>query len=446
MEVEIPASGWRPREYQQAVWQYLKDGGRRAVMFWHRRAGKDDVALHWAARAAHARVGSYWHMLPEAEQARKAIWRAVDPHLGKKRIELAFPLALRALTRSEEMCIEFRNGSLWQVVGSDNFNSLVGAPPVGVVFSEWPLADPQAWAFLSPILEENGGWAIFNGTPRGPNHAKRLFDFARNEPGWFCEKLTANETGIFSPEQLARIRHTYEGTFGPDAGAALFEQEYECSFEAAVLGAYYGRLMADAERERRIAGVPCDPNALVWTAWDLGIADATAIWFAQVVGREVHLIDYYESSGVELAHYAALVRGKNYLYGGHLVPHDAQARELGTGKTRIETLASLGLSTTLVPAHSVPDGINAVRSILPRAWFDATSCARGIEALKLYRANYDERNRTLRERPVHDWASHGADAFRCLAMGLDQAAKVRPKKPALPPPFALRGQGGWMGG
>jgi phage terminase large subunit len=440
--IRIP-NGWSPRRYQSSIWNFLERGGKRALAIWHRRAGKDDIGLHWAAVSALSRIGTYWHMLPEAEQARKAIWRAVDPHRGARRIDIAFPKEIRARTRDQEMNIEFRNGSIWQVVGSDNFNSLVGSPPIGVVFSEWPLADPQAWAFLSPILEENGGWAIFNGTPRGPNHGKRLFEFARRQPDWFCEKLTAHETGIFSAEQLKRIKRDYEGTFGPDAGGALFEQEYECSFEAAVLGAYYGRLMADAERERRVIGVPYDPNALVWTAWDLGISDATAIWFAQVVGREIHLIDYYESSGVELAHYAHVVRDKKYVYGGHLVPHDAKARELGTGKTRLETLAALGLGSTIVPVHSVADGINAARSILPKCWFDLEKTTRGVEALKLYRANYDEKGQTLRERPVHDWASHGADAFRCLAMGLEQAAHVRPKKPSA---RRAQGQGGWMGG
>jgi hypothetical protein len=423
------------------MWGYLERGGRRACSFWHRRAGKDDVALHWAAVAAMQRVGTYWHMLPEAEQARKAIWRAVDPHKAARRIDIAFPQSIRARTRDQEMNIEFINGSLWQVVGSDNFDSLVGSPPTGVVFSEWPLADPRAWAFLSPILEENGGWAIFNGTPRGPNHAKKLYEFAGKEPDWFCERLTALETGVFSPEALARIRREYEGTFGADAGAALYEQEYECSFEAAVLGAYYGRLMADAEREKRITSVPYDPSALVWTSWDLGISDATAIWFAQIVGREIHIIDYYESAGVDLGHYAAEIKARRYNYGGHLVPHDAQARELGTGKTRVETLSALGLETTLVPIHHVPDGINAVRSILPKCWFDRAKCERGIEALKLYRAAYDDKGQTLRDHPVHDWASHGADAFRELAMGLEREAAPVERRSR-----AVRRSGGWLAG
>jgi hypothetical protein len=206
-----------------------------------------------------------------------------------------------------------------------------------------------------------------------------------------------------------------------------YDQEFECSFEAAVVGAYYGRHMSDAEQAKpsRITGVPYEPTARVWTAWDLGIADATAIWFAQVVGREVRLIDYYEATGADLGHYVREIVGKPYIYAGHIVPHDAQAKELGTGKSRLEVLESLGLKGVQVaPMHRVEDGINAVRMMLPRAWFDAVKCARGVDALKLYRAEYDDKLQTLRPRPVHDWASHGADAFRYLAMTLDRTVET----------------------
>ena len=173
---------WTPREYQGSVWKFLEHGGKRANLVWHRRAGKDDLAMHWTSVSAMMRHGVYWHMLPQSEQGRKAIWRAVDAHKGQRRIDLAFPEEIRKQTRDQEMNIEFVNGSIWQLVGSDNFNALVGSPPVGIVFSEWALADPQAWSFLSPILEENDGWALFVTTPRGPNHAKKLFDYARTHP------------------------------------------------------------------------------------------------------------------------------------------------------------------------------------------------------------------------------------------------------------------------
>jgi hypothetical protein len=197
-----------------------------------------------------------------------------------------------------------------------------------------------------------------------------------------------------------------------------YAQEFECSFEAAVIGAYYGKLMREAED--RISGVPYEPTAQVYTAWDLGIRDSTAIWFAQVVGREIRIIDYYESSGVDLGHYVRELGQRPYLYAGHIVPHDAQAKELGTGKSRLEVLESLGLKNlTIAPMHRVEDGINAVRTIIPRCWFDAKKCSRGIDALKLYRSEYDDKLQALKPRPVHDWTSHAADAFRYLAMTLD---------------------------
>jgi phage terminase large subunit len=190
--------------------------------------------------------------------------------------------------------------------------------------------------------------------------------------------LRASVSGLIPAAELALARR--------DLSEEQYLQEFECSFDAAVAGSYYGKLMAQAEIDKRIAGVPYDPSALVWTSWDLGIRDATAIWFAQVVGREIRIIDYYEASGVDLGHYVREINLRPYAYAGHIVPHDAQAKELGTGKSRLEVLESLGLKhITLAPLHRIEDGINAVRIVIPRCWFDAAKCARGIDALKLPR-------------------------------------------------------------
>jgi len=204
---------------------------------------------------------------------------------------------------------------------------------------------------------------------------------------------------------------------------ALADRQGWAVFIAAIVGSYHGKLMARAEQDRRIAPVPYDPAALVWTSWDLGIRDATAIWFAQVIGREIRIIDYYEASGVDLGHYVREIGARPYVYAGHIVPHDAQAKELGTGKSRLEVLESLGLKNiSIAPLHRVEDGINAVRVFLPKCWFNAKKCARGIDALKLYRAEYDDKLQALRPRPVHDWTSHAADSFRYLALTLDRKA------------------------
>ena len=371
------------------------------------------------------RVGVYWHMLPQADQARKAIWDAVNPDTSKRRIDEAFPREIRDSTRETDMFIRFRNGSSWQVVGSDNFNSLVGSPPIGVVFSEWSLADPQAWAYLRPILLENNGWALFIFTPRGRNHAHKTLLTAQSEPGWFGEVLTVEQTKRFTAEQLEAERRELVAQYGQEFGEAAFQQEYYCSFDAAIVGAYYARLISTAEAEKRVTAVPWEPGVLVHTAWDLGIGDSTAIWFCQQVGREVRLIDYYEASGVGLDHYVKILREKPYVYGEHVLPHDAEAKELGTGKTRTEMLRSLGIKGRVIPQQSVDDGINAVRMLLPRCWFDKTRCERGLEALRQYRCDFDDRLKTFRPRPLHDWTSHAADAFRYLAQGLPGEAKPK---------------------
>ena len=254
---------------------------------------------------------------------------------------------------------------------------------------------------------------MFIGTPKGRNAFFELWRRSQKEEGWFSMMLKASQTGLIPDSELELARR--------DLTEEQYAQEFECSFDAAVIGAYYGKLMARAEAERRVAGVPYDPAALVWTSWDLGIRDATAIWFAQVIGREIRIIDYYEASGVDLGHYVREINARPYVYAGHIVPHDAQAKELGTGKSRLEVMESLGLRhITLAPLHRVEDGINAVRMFLPKCWFDEKKCARGVDALKLYRADYDTALQALRPQPVHDWTSHAADSFRYLAMTLDR--------------------------
>jgi hypothetical protein len=415
---------WVPRGYQLKAWGKLEEGIKRALLVWHRRAGKDDVCLHWAATQAMQRVGNYWHMLPMYAQARKSVWEAVNPHTGRRRIDEAFPDAICDTKRGQDMFIRFKNGSTWQLVGSDSFNSLVGSPPIGVTASEWALANPAAWAYLRPILRENGGWAVFITTPRGKNHVHRMFEAHKDDEEWFCQRLSAVETGTLSASDLEKERLEYQAEYGHEDGDALFAQEYLCDWEAAIVGSYYGRMMRDADREGRVRSVPYDPMALVHTAWDLGLSDSTAIWFFQVVGQEIHIIDFLENSGQPLAWYAGELKKKPYAYGEHILPHDAEAKELQTNRSRTDTLRALDLNVRVLKASGaekilVADGINAVRTILPRCWFDAEKCSKGIDALKAYRREYDEDRKAFHDRPVHDWASHPADAFRYLALGID---------------------------
>ena len=310
-------------------------------------------------------------MLPQYEQARKSVWQAVNPHTGKRRINEAFPAAIRKRTREDQMMIEFVNGSTWQLVGSDNYNSLVGSPPVGVTASEWALADPSAWGYLSPILRENGGWAVFISTPRGRNHLCKMFEGFRDDPEWFVERKGIYETKALTPEQIEASLREYVATYGEDHGRSIFAQEYECSFDAAIIGAYYARELERAERDGRIVDVPIDPAMPVNTVWDLGINDSTSIIFWQALrGGVIRVVDYYEAAGYGLDHYANILRQRGYNYGKHYGPHDLEVRELGTGKSRIEIAASLGIPFSMVPNMRVEDGINAARMILPRCWFD----------------------------------------------------------------------------
>jgi hypothetical protein len=435
MQVTLP-NHWRPRDYQRRLWSYLEAGGKRAVAVWHRRAGKDEVCLHWAACAALQRVGSYWHMLPEAAQARKAIWDAINPHTGRRRIDEAFPAPIRAGQRDDDMRIKLANGSVWQVVGSDNFNSLVGAPPIGLVFSEYSLTDPAAWDYLRPILAENGGWCVFMTTPRGRNHAWSLYDMARARPDWFAELLTVDDTQAIGAEIIADERAS-------GMSDDMVAQEYYCSFDAALPGAYYGKLLHNAAVEGRIGRAPWAPDAAVHTAWDLGIGDSTAIWFAQAVGQETRLVDYYENFGVGLDHYAKTLREKPYVYGEHILPHDAQVADLSTGRSRLQTLAALGIFGRVLPREpNIEDGINAVRNLLPRCWFDAAKCARGLDALRQYRCDYDAERKIYAARPRHDWTSHAADAFRYLARGLPDGIATQPRRDRYAP--RRGGEGTWM--
>ena len=404
--------GYQPREQFLG---YHRRKQRFAKIVAHRRAGKtvatiNDLILRVLSNPRPDPPPRYSYIAPTYAQAKDVAWSYLKRYSG--------PVIVEA--RESDLTVHFNttNNGRIRLYGADNYERLRGLYNDGVVVDEPAQMDPRAWPeVIRPTLADFNGFATFIGTPKGRDwfySVDRLKD-GLLDPDFYRLTLKASETGIIKPDELANLK----------AGMSdeQYAQEFECSFEAAVIGAYYGRLLADAAG--RIAGVPYEPTSQVWTAWDLGISDATAIWFAQVVGREIRLIDYYEQSGADLGHYVKELSGRPYIYAGHIVPHDAKAKELGTGKTRLEVLESLGLKNLRVaPMHRVEDGINAVRVMLPKCWFDATKCHRGIEALKLYRAEYDDKLQTLKPRPVHDWTSHAADAFRYLAMTLDGLQKT----------------------
>jgi hypothetical protein len=443
--IRLPVK-WEPRPYQVGLWEYLLRGGTRADVVAHRRWGKDEVALHWAAARAASKPGSYWHLLPEVEQGRKAIWSAVNPHTGLRRIEEAFPTEVRTKRNESEMKLELANGSTWQVTGSDNYNALMGSSPLGVVFSEWSLAKPEAWTYIRPILAENDGWALFLWTPRGRSHATRAFESRALRPDhWFTLKSPVTDTDVFSEARLEQEKAELIAELGSEEeGLARYASEYLVDFDAAAPGAYYAGLLGEAERAGRIGRVPYDPALKVDTAWDLGIDDYTAVWFFQQAGREVRAIDYYETSGEGLhAVVRAALADKPYVYGTHHLPHDVMVRELGAaGRSRFETLGSMGVRPISVGAAMDPEErINAGRLMIPLTWFDAEKCAGGLERLRGYRKRWNRATRSY-GGPLHDQSSHGADAFGEFAANRHGQAVERPT------PIRRGGSGtslGWMG-
>jgi hypothetical protein len=420
------------RPYQSSLHTAWVTGAKkRGLEIAHRRWGKDEIAFAATCELAHKRIASYWHCLPEYEQGRKALWTAINPRTGNRRIDEAFPPELRESKNEQEMFIKLKCGSTWQLVGSDRYNSLVGAGVAGVVFSEWALANPSAWGYIRPMIEENGGWAYFITTPRGRNHAHSMLEAHRTNPNWFCEVSTINDTGALTPDQIIEAKADLCATYGRDIGLAQFEQEYLCSFNAATLGSYYGRELAEAEGEGRICDVAWDPHVPTYTAWDLGKGANMAVWFFQIVGQEIHVIDYHEGSHSDgIPQTVAKIKDKGYPIAIDWVPHDAKATDIGSGRTRIETFKLEGRKPRLIPDHKEIDGINAARVTLPRCWFDTVRCAGGIEALRQFHAEWDDERKCFRETPFPDWTNHPADAFRYLAMAWRE---IKPPPPPKPP-------------
>jgi phage terminase large subunit len=428
----------RVRWYQRPFHEYLVGGGKRAIEIAHRRWGKDEIALSATCELAHQRPASYWHCLPEYEQGRKALWDAINAHTGKRRIDEAFPPEIRESKDEQKMFIKLKCGSTWQIIGSDRYDATVGAGVAGIVYSEWALANPSAWAYHRPMVEENDGWAAFITTPRGRNHAKSMYDMAKANPRWFAEVSTVHDTGALSPVQLDESLKEYVALFGEDVGRAQFEQEYLCSFNAAILGAFYSREMVALRNEGRITEIDAVEGRPVHTAWDIGVKDDTSIWWFQVVGLQVFILDCYSASGVGVDHYADICEKRAALHGWKrgidFVPHDAKVKEWGTGRTRVETMKGLGLNPWVVPMATKMDGIQAARTTLARSVFHPRCEDQGISALEQYRREWDDEKKTFKASEVHDWSSHLADAFRYLAMAWKSIPETPvERKPALPP-------------
>ena len=428
MNIELPY-GYYARDYQKPFWGALhKEGKKRALCVWHRRAGKDITALNWTVVASQARVGIYYHILPYQNQGRKIVWDGRDGE--GRRFRDYWPKELVGRESSTDMVMELKNGSLWQVVGTDNVDSLMGTNPVGCVFSEYSMQDPQAWDYIRPILAENGGWAIFLYTPRGRNHAYDLHMLVKENTEWFTQVLTVDDTGAVTQGAI-------EDEIAAGMSPERVQQEFYVSYNAPRFGAFYGQHIELTRGEGRITNVPFDPALTTHTFWDLGIDDYTSIWFVQFAGQEIHVVDYYEMDGEGLEHYARVLDEKageyQLLYGEHWAPHDIEARELGLGQTRAQTAKQLGIPFLTVKMSAfkrhgpgfVAEGIEAVRNLFHRCWFDEKRCALGIKRLENYRREWNKEMNRFREKPMHDANSNGADAFRTMAMAMKLGAGTK---------------------
>lgn len=370
----------------------------------HRRAGKtvaDINELIMGATRCRLANPRFAYVAPQLNQAKDIAWTYLKEYTtfipGTK-------------INESELWIELPGGSRIRIYGADNPDRLRGIYLDGVVLDEFGDMDPTIWTqVIRPALSDRKGWACFIGTPKGKNTFYKIWTEAEDNPDWTRLMLKASETGLLDAKELADARKMMSDD--------EYAQEYECSFEAAVRGAYYGKELNLAEETDRITGVPYDPRLPVHTAWDLGMADSTVIWFVQVVGRETRWIDCLKGEGVGLDWYVAQLQSKGYVYGNHYLPHDVQVRELGTGKSRYEVLQGFGIQPTVVPNIPVDDGIQALRMLIPTSWFDKVKCKEPIEALRMYRREWDDKRQEFRPRPLHDWTSHYADAARYFAVG-----------------------------
>lgn len=399
---------------------------RWSIVIAHRRAGKTMAKVNRLIRTAltctkpEPRAA---YIAPLLKQAKDVAWTYL------KRFGLVIP---GAEANESELRVDFPNGGRVRLYGADNPDGMRGIYLDDCALDEYADMRPSVLPeIIRPALSDRRGSLTIGGTPKGHNDLHKLWQQAQGDDEWFTLELRASKTGLVAPDELASAAKLMT----PEQ----YAQEYECSFEAAIQGAYWGREMAAAEEDGRICRVAVDPNADVFTAWDLGVRDSTAIWFFQILAGGVNIVDFYEASGVGLEHYASTLREKGYHLGHCLVPHDAKVKEWGSGRTRIEQMEALGLKPLLVPDHRLMDGIGAARETLARVRFDALRCKDGIEALKQYRAEFDEERKVLKPTPRHDWTSHAADAFRYLAMGWQEKTKEHEHEFEMPRP------GGWMG-
>ena len=413
MTVTLPHR-FEPRPYQRGIMKAIcEDGVKRGICVWHRRAGKDKTFLNIMAIMAAQRMGNYAYFFPTAVLGRKAMWDNIDANSGMKVID-HLPPELVEKTNEQQMKITLVNGSTIQILGTDTLD-VVGGNPIGVIFSESAQHNPLAWDYIRPILRENGGWCIFNGTPRGKNWFYDLLETNRENADWYVERLSVEDTGALSAADVQEERRS-------GMREEMIRQEYYCDFSIGLIGAIYADLLDEARADNRISrDVVWERGSLVWTAWDLGAPENTAVWYFQEIGGEIRVIDH--DSGLQLgtAQRVAHMIKKGYSYAGHLLPHDAEATQKNSLSFKQE-LQNAGLANIkVVPrTQNIWHGISRMREVLPRCRFALPQCEAGINALEWYHRREDKAKGYIANEPVHDWSSHTADAVRYIGEAMLQ--------------------------
>lgn len=389
---------------------------RWAVVVAHRRAGKTVACINELIKAAvtfQGESGRFAYVAPFYKQAKSVAWDYLK--------RFAAPIPNITINESE-LRIDFPNGARIQLFGADKADGLRGLYFDGLVADEYGDWKPSVWEYIiRPALADRQGWAIIIGTPKGRNEFYQRVKRAESDAEWTLVIVKASTSGILRPSEMLALQ--------TEMSEDAWRQEMECDFDAAVPGAIYGREMYMAEQDGRITEVEYQPSVPVFTAWDLGYSDDTAIWFYQVIKGEVHLLEYYGASGLSMDDYMEVVTSRPYHYAMHWLPHDARAKTLASGGKSIEEMARKALGSgkiRIVPMLSVMDGIQAARSMLPRCWFDREKCEHGIDALKAYQREWNEDTKAFRQTPRHDWSSHASDGFRMLAIAWREIAKPEP--------------------
>ena len=407
---------WSMRKHQEDVFPKLLEK-RRNVLIWHRRAGKDLLAVNYILHQSQLRRGLYWHVYPTYSQGKKALWDAMDSK-GNKFLD-----AFAGEKNGTDMSVKMGSGSKYQIIGSDSDpSSIRGANPIGVVFSEYSYMKPDIWDVVRPILSENGGWALFLYTPCGQNHGYDLYKMASANEAWYVEKLGVKETGVVSAEEIQQLES--EG-----ASPELIAQEYYCEFLNHVYGSYFADLINRREKQGFITELNTLNGSPVSTYWDIG--HNTSVWFIQRQGEFWSAIDYIEGQGQPIEYYLMEVKKRGYLYDEHVFPHDISNKEYASGYSRLATAKSLALEVGLKGdiirqgRMSLAEGINLLRQFIDKCKIDAVKCKQGVKALVEYKRAYSEKNKTYLDYPEkNQWASHATDALRYGAISCLQKDSV----------------------